>query len=163
MTTTLQKTDVVVIGLGGAGGIAVLPLTEAGVEVVALEAGLWHGPRDYAPDELKWLHGWSNAVQKVHREVPTARASASAPYLPRPARHVMMNAVGGGTLHYSAQTWRLHPWDFKVVSETTRRYGASRIPKGSTVEDWPLGYEEIEPYYDKVEYAIGVSRARRVT
>ena len=69
----------------------------------------------------------------------------------------MMNAVGGTTLHYWAQSWRLNPWDFKVVSETTRRYGASRIPKGSTVEDWPFGYEELEPYYDKVEYEIGVS------
>ena len=69
----------------------------------------------------------------------------------------MMNAVGGTTLHYWAQSWRLNPWDFKVVSETTRRYGASRIPKGSTVEDWPFGLEELEPYYDKVEHEIGVS------
>jgi gluconate 2-dehydrogenase alpha chain len=43
------------------------------------------------------------------------------------------------------------------VSETTRRYGASRIPKGSTVEDWPFGLEELEPYYDRVEYEVGVS------
>ena len=69
----------------------------------------------------------------------------------------MMNAVGGTALHYWAQSWRLNPWDFKVVSETKRRYGASRIPKGSTVEDWPFGYDELEPYYDKVEYEIGVS------
>ena len=69
----------------------------------------------------------------------------------------MMNAVGGTSLHYWAQSWRLNPWDFKVVSETKRRYGASRIPKGSTVEDWPFGLEELEPYYDKVEYEIGVS------
>ena len=69
----------------------------------------------------------------------------------------MMNAVGGTTLHYWAQSWRLNPWDFKVVSETTRRYGASRIPEGSTVEDWPFGYDELEPYYDKVEYEVGVS------
>jgi gluconate 2-dehydrogenase alpha chain len=69
----------------------------------------------------------------------------------------MMNAVGGTALHYWAQSWRLNPWDFKVVTETTRRYGASRIPKGSTVEDWPFGLEELEPYYDKVEYDIGVS------
>ena len=69
----------------------------------------------------------------------------------------MMNGVGGTTLHYWAQHWRLNPWDFKVVSETTRRYGASRIPKGSTVEDWPFGIDELEPYYDKVEYEIGVS------
>ena len=69
----------------------------------------------------------------------------------------MQNAVGGTTLHYWAQSWRLNPWDFKVVSETKRRYGASRIPKGSTVEDWPFGLEELEPYYDKVEYEVGVS------
>ena len=69
----------------------------------------------------------------------------------------MKNAVGGTTLHYWAQSWRLNPWDFKVVSETKRRYGASRIPKGSTVEDWPFGYDELEPYYDKIEYEVGVS------
>jgi len=69
----------------------------------------------------------------------------------------MMNAVGGTSMHYWGQSWRLNPWDFKVASETKRRYGASRIPKGCTAEDWPSGYEEIEPYYDKVEYEIGVS------
>jgi gluconate 2-dehydrogenase alpha chain len=69
----------------------------------------------------------------------------------------MMNAVGGTSLHYWAQSWRLNPWDFRVVSETRRRYGASRIPSGSTVEDWPFGLEEVEPYYDFVEYEIGVS------
>ena len=69
----------------------------------------------------------------------------------------MMNAVGGTSLHYWAQSWRLNPWDFKVASETTRRYAASRIPKGSTVEDWPFGLDELEPYYDKVEYEIGIS------
>ena len=96
------------------------------------------------------------AVQKANEEAPTVardRLVADA----RAARHPMMNGVGGTTLHYWAQSWRLNPWDFKVVSETTRRYGASRIPKGSTVEDWPFGYEELEPYYDKVEYEVGVS------
>src|SRR4029450_5587885 len=87
------------------------------------------------------------------------RPTASSPMSPRLAIHPMMNAVGGTTLHYWAQSWRLNPWDFKVVSETTRRYGAGRIPKGSTVEDWPFGIEELEPYYDKVEYEIGVSGA----
>ena len=88
---------------------------------------------------------------------PRIARTRNAPKSPRLAIHPMMNAVGGTTLHYWAQSWRLNPWDFKVVSETTRRYGASRIPKGSTVEDWPFGLEELEPYYDKVEYEIGVS------
>ena len=69
------------------------------------------------------------------------------------------NAVGGTTLHYWAQSWRLNPWDFKVVSETRRRYGASRIPKGSTVEDWPFGYDELEPYYTEAEWSVGVAGA----
>jgi gluconate 2-dehydrogenase alpha chain len=69
----------------------------------------------------------------------------------------MMNAVGGTTLHYWAQSWRLNPWDFRVASETRRRYGAARLPPGTTVEDWPFGLEELEPYYDKVEVEIGVS------
>ncbi|MCC6990034.1 MAG: GMC family oxidoreductase [Acidobacteria bacterium] len=43
------------------------------------------------------------------------------------------------------------------MSETTKRYGRSRIPAGSTVEDWPFGYDELEPFYDRIEHEIGVS------
>ncbi|SUZ53692.1 uncharacterized protein METZ01_LOCUS6546, partial [marine metagenome] len=88
--------------------------------------------------------------------VPTLRRTRSGNAV-QGGNHPMMNGVGGTTLHYWAQSWRLNPWDFKVVSETTRRYGASRIPVGSTVEDWPFGYEELEPFYDRVEHEIGVS------
>jgi gluconate 2-dehydrogenase alpha chain len=158
MPVNLKPTDVVVVGLGAAGGVAVLPLTQAGIEVIGLEAGTWLRPDDFAPDEIRNnVRGWPQAVQKANREIPTHRTSRTEPASPRLAIHPMMNAVGGTTLHYWAQSWRLNPWDFKVVSETTRRYGASRIPKGSTIEDWPFGLEELEPYYDKVEYEIGVS------
>ena len=153
-----KKTDVVTVGLGAVGGVAALPLARAGLDVVGLEAGSWLTPRDFAPDELRNnFRGWPQAAQKANREIPTHRPNASAPYSPRLSIHPMMNGVGGTSLHYWAQSWRLNPWDFRVVSETTRRYGASRIPSGSTVEDWPFGLEELEPYYDKVEYAVGVS------
>jgi len=158
MATNLKKTDVVVVGLGAVGGVAVLPLARAGLEMIGLEAGDWLTGRDFAPDELRNnFRGWPQSVQKANTEIPTHRPNASAPYSPRLPIHPMMNAVGGTSVHYWAQSWRLNPWDFKVVSETTRRYGAARIPKGSTVEDWPFGLEEIEPYYDKVEYEVGVS------
>jgi gluconate 2-dehydrogenase alpha chain len=158
MPVNLTPTDVVVIGLGAAGGVAVLPLAQAGLEVVGLEAGTWLRQDDFAPDELRNnFRGWPQAVQKANREIPTHRATRNDPTSPRLAIHPMMNAVGGTTLHYWAQSWRLNPWDFKVVSETTRRYGASRVPKGSTVEDWPFGLDELEPFYDTVEYEIGVS------
>ena len=158
MTTRLKKTDVVIIGLGAAGGVAALPLTRAGIEVIGLEAGAWLTPADFAPDEIRNNYrGWPQSVQKANREVPTHRRAEGQPYSARPVVAPMMNAVGGTSVHYWAQSWRLNPWDFKVVSETTRRYGANRLPKGSTVEDWPFGLEELEPYYDKVEYEVGVS------
>jgi len=157
MATTLKGTDVVIIGLGAAGGIAALPLAEAGVQVIGLEAGTWLTRRDFAPDEIRNnVRDWPQAVQKANHEVPTHRLNPSAPTT-RAASHPMMNGVGGTTLHYWAQSWRLNPWDFHVVSETTRRYGRSRVPAGSTVEDWPFGYDELEPYYDKVEWETGVS------
>ncbi len=158
MTVTLAATDVAVIGLGGVGGVAVLPLAEAGMDVVGLEAGTWLSPSDFAPDELRNNYrGWPQAAQKANREIPVHRPNASAQDSPRGSVHPMMNGVGGTTLHYWAQSWRLNPWDFRVVSETTRRYGAGRIPAGSTVEDWPFGLEELEPWYDLVEREVGVS------
>lgn len=157
MPTNLPGTDVVVIGLGAAGGVAVLPLAEAGLDIVGLEAGTWLTNRDFAPDEIRNnVRDWPMAVQKCNTEVPTHRVNASAPTT-RAAGHVMMNGVGGTALHYWAQSWRLSHFDFRTVSDTVRRYGRSRIPAGSTVEDWPFGYDELEPYYDRVEWEIGVS------
>ena len=158
MATRLKDTDVVIIGLGAAGGVAALPLAQAGLDVIGLEAGTWLTRRDFAPDELRNnFRGWPQGVQKANQEIPTSRANAASPTAPRGTIHPMQNAVGGTSLHYWAQSWRLNPWDFKVVSETRRRYGASRVPAGSTVEDWPFGLDELEPYYDKVEYEVGVS------
>ncbi len=158
MATILQATDVVIVGAGAVGGVAALPLARAGLQVIGLEAGTWLTSRDFAPDELRNnVRGWPQAAQKANREVPTHRRNETGPYSPRPSVHPMMNAVGGTSLHYWGQSWRLNRWDFRVVSETTRRYGRGRIPANSTVEDWPFGLEELEPYYDTVEYEVGVS------
>ena len=157
MPTQLRETDVVIVGMGAAGGVAAYPLADAGLNVVGLEAGTWLDQRDFAPDEIRNNYrDWPMLVGKAELERPTFRAT-SATTANRVGSHPMMNAVGGTTLHYWAQSWRLNPWDFRVVSETTRRYGSSRIPAGTTVEDWPFGYDELEPYYDRVEREIGIS------
>ena len=157
MPTRLTPTDVVIVGMGAAGGVAALPLAEAGLDVVGLEAGTWLTSDDFAPDEIRNnVRDWPMAVQKAYRERPTSRATESGTAT-QVGSHPMMNAVGGTTLHYWAQSWRLSPWDFEVVSRTTERYGRGRIPADSTVEDWPFGYDELEPYYDRVEHEIGVS------
>ena len=75
----------------------------------------------------------------------------------------MMNAVGGSSIHYQAQSWRLKPWDFKTVTEVTRRYGKSYIPQGSTVGDWPIGYDELEPYYTTSPNVRSASPAKPAT
>ena len=156
MAINLPATDVVVVGLGAAGGVAVLPLAEAGLKVIGLEAGGWLSTRDFAPDEIRNnFRNWPMSSQKCAREAPTVRGYDNT--TASQGGHPMMNAVGGTSMHYWAQSWRLNPWDFKVVSETRRRYGAGRIPARSTVEDWPFGYEELEPYYDRVEQIVGVS------
>lgn len=156
MPERLAPTDVIIVGMGAAGGVAALPLCEAGLKVIGLEAGGWLSPRDFAPDELRnGERNWPQSSQKAAREAPTVRASADQRAVQ--GGHPMMNAVGGTSMHYWAQSWRLNPWDFRVASATRERYGASRLPADSTVQDWPLDYDELEPWYDRVEHAIGVS------
>ena len=67
------------------------------------------------------------------------------------------NQAGGGTVHYGALSWRLHEDDFKARSNTIARYGERAIPEDSSLIDWPLSYADLEPYYERAEYDIGVS------
>jgi gluconate 2-dehydrogenase alpha chain len=158
MAINLKPVDVAVVGLGAAGGVAVLPLCRAGLKVAGIEAGTWMDPhKDFKADEI---HNNTRSMittgDKIRREAPTIRNGPTGPTR-RGGPSPMMNAIGGTSIHYHAQSWRLKPWDFKTVSETIKRYGKSYIPEGSTVEDWPLSYEDLEPHYDTVEREVGVS------
>ena len=157
MATTLKDTDVVIIGLGAAGGVAALPLAQAGLQVVGLEAGTWLTRRDFAPDEIRNnVRDWPQAVQKANQEVPTHRRQrlgadhtrVESPDDERRRRHDA--ALLGAELAVESVGLQGGERDHAPL----RR---SRMPTGSTVEDWPFGYDELEPYYDKVEWEIGVS------
>jgi gluconate 2-dehydrogenase alpha chain len=157
MVINLKPVDVAVVGLGAAGGVAVLPLASAGLRVAGIEAGTWMDPHQFRPDEINNnVRHLVTSVPKAQLECPTVRADASQ-RTQRAPFHQMMNAIGGTSIHYWAQSWRLKPWDFKTRSEIIKRYGAGAIPPRSTLEDWPLNYEDLEPHYDRVEYEIGVS------
>jgi gluconate 2-dehydrogenase alpha chain len=154
----LEPCDVVMVGLGATGGIAVGPLTEAGLTVVALEAGGRHdGGTRYVADEIandvrnQWGMG------KTNLEVPTLRGSEADTAAPPFARMPMINVVGGSALHSSSVYYRLFPFHFRERTETIERYGKDHLPEGSSVQDWPFGYDELEPYYTKVEELLGVS------
>ena len=149
--------DVLLIGLGATGGIAAHVLTEAGLRVVALEAGPRLDSSVASFDEIRNdVRGWLSNP-KAAREIPTWRFDASQPAGPSPWPMLMVNAVGGSTIHYPGLSARFHPWNFESRSRVVERYGPSAIPAGSTLADWPIDYEELEPYYDAVEQAIGVS------
>ncbi|HLK48425.1 MAG TPA: GMC family oxidoreductase [Bryobacteraceae bacterium] len=159
MAVNLKPVDVAVVGLGAAGGVVVLPLARAGLKIAAIEAGGWLDPhKDFHADEIfNNVRMQVTSVPKTKREVPTFRTRADEPARRAASGRTMMNAIGGTSTHYDANSWRFAPWDFQIRTATTRRYGAGALPNGSTVEDWPLTYEELEPFYDTVEYEIGVS------
>src|SRR5579864_5548936 len=143
MAINLKPVDVAVIGLGAAGGVAILPLARAGLRVAGIEAGTWMDPRSFRPDEIhNNVRGLVTTGSKAVQEMPTLRNSPTQPTR-RGALHPMMNAVGGTSIHYWAQSWRLKPWDFKTRTEVIRRYGAGALPKGSTLEDWPIAYDDL--------------------
>jgi len=158
MATRLKEADVVVVGLGAAGGTAVWPLAQSGMDIVGIEAGPRVTEKDYPFDEIRNdIRDWMGRF-KANREVPTTRLnSTQTATRPLGATGPMMNAVGGTSIHWMTQSWRYLPWNFKMRSETIKRYGASAIPAGSTMTDWPFDYNELEPWYDKVEYRHGVS------
>lgn len=159
----LPKTDVVIIGLGAAGGIASYVLATAGLHVVGLEAGPRLSLENFTK-QLDEIGGNSIRNQmgepKFNHEVPTWRPNASSSTQGAPITVRMMNAVGGTSIHYGTQSWRYRADDFKMRTTTINRYGAKTLPPGSAIADWPLTYADMEPYYDKVEYLIGVSGKR---
>ncbi len=90
MATRLKDTDVVIIGLGAAGGVAALPLAQAGLDVIGLEAGyVADAPRLRARRAAQQLPRLAEAVQKANQEIPTSRATASSPTGPRGNIHPM--------------------------------------------------------------------------
>jgi gluconate 2-dehydrogenase alpha chain len=140
MATRLKATDVVIVGLGAASGLAAMPLARAGIEVVGLEAGPRLSVEDYAADEVRntGIRNWMGNA-KANWEVPTSRLRNNVEASrPPSARHPMMNAVGGTSIHWGTQSWRYPPWNFKMRSEAIRKYGPGSIPAGSMVVDWPL-------------------------
>ena len=156
----LPPVDVALVGLGAAGGIVAQRLARAGLRVAGIEAGPHFTRDEVVFDELVTDVRNSLGAPKVNHEIPTWRPTADLDATSsRSGRRVslMVNGVGGGTIHYAGAHHRFAPWHFAVRSESLARYGAASVPGDSTVTDWPIGYDDLEPYYDAVEHEIGVS------
>jgi choline dehydrogenase-like flavoprotein len=149
-----QVVDFVVVGSGAAGGVLAKELSTAGHSVVVLEQGPWRKSADFRHDELaNWLLfdllGSPKEFPQTFRasEKDTAQTAQNGPPPLLYAR-----GVGGSSVHFTANFWRFHDIDFRERS-------LLGPISGTSFADWPISYAELEPYYAKVDWEIGVSGA----
>jgi gluconate 2-dehydrogenase alpha chain len=158
----LKEVDVVVIGVGLAGSILAKELAASGLKVVGLERG--HGrhtvPDFQAPsihDELKYAvrHGM---MQDVTKEAITFRNHDKETALPIRFWEAFLpgTGLGGCAVHWNGQAWRYQPADFVYKTHLEQRYGKKFIDPDLRIQDWGVTYNDLEPYYDKFEYLLGV-------
>jgi choline dehydrogenase-like flavoprotein len=139
-----EAADICVVGAGLVGGIIAYELARRGLKVVVLEAG----PRYKLEERFAYMQGivsgrisgWAFASDLPERDVYSNNGEVEYP-----VNHLRAKGVGGSTLHWGGQIWRFLASDFRLKS----LYGIA--------DDWPIGYDELEPYYAKAERALGVS------
>lgn len=163
MVTKLDKVDAVIVGVGWAGGIISAELAKTGKKVVALERGEYAKQEDYVgvKDELRYTNRFQ-MMQNLAHETITSRNTTDEEALPVRTRDEMMAGtdLGGGSVHWAGSTYRYWPYDFEILSKTIERYGKDKIPKGMTIQDWGITYDELEKYYDRFEKTAGISGER---
>ena len=163
MARKLPKKDVVIIGLGWTGSIMANELTDEGLDVIAIERGPWRDapteyPPNYVQDELRYRIR-HELFLRPEQTTFTFRNKMDQTALPIRTWGAFMppNGVGGGGVHWNAETWRFLPSDFVVKTHLTQRYGAAFLPEDMTIQDWGVTYDELEPHYDAFEYLCGTS------
>ena len=164
-----ERTDAIVVGLGAVGGIIAEQLARDGVKVTALDKGP-HYPKDYfrfKQDEIRYYTRGS-LVPHLSTDPITWRANdgetatmlpwASGPLGTSEPLHLPPSiGTGGGTLHWGGACWRFREADFRMRTTILQRFGKDALPEDATIVNWPLSYQELEPYYDGVEWELGVS------
>src|ERR1700749_2428067 len=165
MARRLPKKDVVIIGLGWTGSIMAHELTDEGLDVIAIERGPWRdSPTDFPPtymqDELRYRVR-HELFLRPDQTTFTFRNKMDQTALPirRWGAFMPPNGVGGGGVHWNAETFRFLPSDFVLKTHLTERYGAKFLPEGMTIQDYGVTYDDLEPHYDQFEYLCGTSGA----
>ena len=140
--------DYIVIGSGAGGGTFAGIAAMSGAKVLVIERGpeTTLAGNDHLVNQRLSVYGHNAGPDKSHCRLIDGRLEL--PWAPAYQANAAM--LGGGTQVYGAQAWRFHPSDFRMASV----YG---VPEGSSLADWPIGYEELEQWYAIAERMIGVS------
>ncbi len=152
----MNRVNAVVVGAGAAGGIVAKELAEAGLSVVLLERGKWYTAFDCRKDDLRNQrtsvlgNAFGPDDERNPRVAVDLKGRAHVVRASGPGYSNNAACVGGGTQSYGAMAWRYMERDFRMRAT----YGHVA---GSTLEDWPISYGDLEPYYEKAEWEIGVS------
>jgi gluconate 2-dehydrogenase alpha chain len=159
----MKPVDAVIVGFGWTGAIMAKELTEAGLNVVALERGVY---RDTYPDgaypktldELTYLQR-GKLFQDMAKSSFTFRHDAGGVAVPYRQIGAFKpgEGVGGAGLHWSGQHWRVTPEELQLKTHYEQRYGKKFIPAGMTIQDFGVSYAELEPHFDFVEKVFGTS------
>jgi choline dehydrogenase-like flavoprotein len=151
-----KHVNAIVVGAGAGGGVVAKELSVQGLSVVLFERGGWPNYDAHINDELisQRTQVLGSAFGPDHRKHPrvSIRGDGSKRVVTPITGGYGHNAacVGSGTVSYGAMAWRFMPEDFTLKST----YG---FVEGSTLDDWPITYEDLEPCYEKAEWEIGVS------
>lgn len=140
--------DFVVVGSGAAGGVVAKELSTAGFRVVVLEQGPWRTERDFVHDEIKVYQ--QSALSNDWTVSPNTFRKTEKDKAEKQPCLVYARGVGGTSVHFSANFWRFREIDFKEAS-------VKGTLAGTGFTDWPIGYNDLEPYYTKVDWEIGVA------
>lgn len=159
---TLPKVDVLFVGFGLVGGSIANELgKQTGLRMVALERGPY---RDTFPDFLQdhfdeWRYSVQSALfQDLSRNTITFRNDLSQTALPMRSYGSFLpgNGVGGAMVHWNGQSWRFLEHHFNYRSHLEQRYGPDYLPEETTIQDWPVSYADMEPYFDRYEKQFGI-------
>jgi choline dehydrogenase-like flavoprotein len=146
--------DVVIVGSGPGGSVAAAKLTATGRSVLVVEWGTQPDRSTLARDHLRSPRVITTLDPLTTAPSPLNPRTLGVGGPPVPSWDARWgsnaNTVGGGSRVYGAQAWRFVPTDFTMASS----YGR---PAGSALADWPIGYEDLEPFYTEAEWALGVS------
>ncbi|UQZ88370.1 GMC family oxidoreductase [Deltaproteobacteria bacterium Smac51] len=163
MARTMKHVDAVVVGMGFTGAIAAKELTDAGLNVVALERGPDHETATTAKapqvfDELSFdVRG--RIFQQLNLETVTFRHTAGDRAVPmrKQGAFLLGNGTGGAGFHWSGMHWRALATDLTHRSTVIEKYGEKFIPEGMQIQDFGVSYDDLEPYFTHFEEVCGVS------